>query len=368
MKAVSSFSVAAIIAMCTGHAAAQSNVTIYGIADVGVEYQKLGAGSKGPATNTLAVTTGSASANRIGFRGTEDLGDGAKAFFVLEGGFNVDDGAMVPSGVIFNRRSAVGLSGRWGELSMGRDYSPGFWVLVDTDLNQAGLYSGPGTTTQVTQLFQTRQSNGIYYITPTVNGFRARLTVTTGNESTTAPTDDGRMIGVSGHYVAGNLAAGVFYQSTRVVFPAKSTTSDQNTYAGVSATYNFGAFFLNGGFYRYDPAGPNKKTPSTVLGTPPGVMTGKWVALMVPLGADEIRINLGRIDTRLDAPENGKTWLYGVNYIHNMSKSTSLYAGIGKIDNNANMAINAEAGQRTIAGNGLGSDALVTTVGIRKRF
>lgn len=371
MKTVSSFSAIAVMAMCAGHAAAQSTqsgVTVYGIADVGVEYQKLGAGSKGAATNKVVLATGSSASNRIGFRGTEDLGDGAKAFFVLEGGFNVDDGAMVPGGVIFNRRSVVGLSGRWGELSMGRDYSPGFWLLAETDLNKAGMYSGPGTVTQITQILQTRQSNGVYYVTPTVNGFRARVTVTTGDESTTAPKDAGRMVGVSGHYVTDKLAAGVFYQSTRVVYPAKSTTSDQNTYTGVSATYNFGSFSLNGGFYRYDPAGPDKTTASTVASTPAGVMTGKWISLMVPVGADEIRVNLGRIDTKLAAPQDGKTMLYGVNYIHNMSKSTSLYAGIGKIDNNAYAAINAESGQRTIAGNGLGSDALTTQVGIRRNF
>lgn len=368
MKKKSIMAMATGVAMCAGNAAAQSSVTLYGIADIGVEYQKLGAGSKGPARHNTVVASGSSAANRLGFRGIEDLGDGTKAFFVMESGFNVDDGAMVPAGVLFNRRSIVGLSGRWGELSMGRDYSPGFWLLAETDLNRAGLYAGPGTTTQVTQLLNTRQSNGLYYVSPTVNGFRARVTVTAGDESSTAPKDAGRLFGVSGHYVTDKLAMGLFYQATRVVYPTKSATSDKNTYAGVSATYNFGAFSLNGGFYRYDPAGPNQKIGSVVLATPAGVMNSTWLTLMVPVGTDEVRVNLGHIRTRLNATRDGTTLLYGVNYIHNLSKSTSLYAGVGRIGNNANAAINAESGQRTIAGNGLGSNVLTATAGIRKNF
>jgi predicted porin len=368
MKNVSSLGVAAVMAICTGHAAAQSTVTVYGVADVGIEYQKLGAGSKGPATHNTLVATGTSAANRLGFRGTEDLGAGANAFFILEGGFNVDDGTGVPAAFSFNRRSVVGLSGRWGELSMGRDYAPAFWVLADTDLNRAGMYAGPGTVTQVSQLLNARYSNGVYYISPSLNGFRARLAWTAGDESSTAPKDAGRMHAISGHYASDKLTVGAFYQATRAVYPAKSTSSDKNTYTGVSATYNFGVASLNGGFYRYDPAGPNQKTASTVLSTPGGVTDGTWVTLMVPVGAHEVRFNLGRTTTQLDAPQDGKTMLYGVNYIHNLSKSTSLYAGIGKIDNNAAAAINLEAGQRTIAGNGLGSATLATTLGIRKNF
>ena len=368
MKKISITAMAVGAALCAGNAAAQSSVTLYGIADIGIEYQKLGAGSKGPATHNTVVASGSSAANRLGFRGTEDLGGGAKAFFVLEGGFNVDDGAMVPAGVLFNRRSVVGLGGRWGELSMGRDYSPGFWLLAETDLNRAGLYSGPGTVTQVTQLLNTRQSNGLYYVSPTFAGFRARVTLTAGDESSAAPKDAGRLVGISGHYVSGKFVGGVFYQTTRVVYPAKSGTSAKNTYTGVSATYDFGPFSLNAGHYRYDPAGPNQKAGSTVLSAPGGTMRSSWLTLMVPVGTDEVRVNLGRIGTRLDAPQDGKTLLYGVNYIHNLSKATSLYAGVGKIGNNANAAINAESGQRTIAGNGLGSDALTVTAGIRKNF
>ena len=368
MKTTLNFGMAAFFVIYANCANAQSNITIYGIADIGIEYQKIGAGSKGPTSRNTVVASGSGAANRLGFRGTEDLGAGSKAFFVLEAGFNVDDGTMVSNGFQFNRRSIIGLSGGWGELSLGRDYSPGFWVLAGTDLNKAGLYSGPGTTTQITQLFNTRQSNGLYYITPDLNGFKGRLTWTAGEERNTAPRDAGRLIGASVQYSSEKFSAGLFYQETRVAYPANSSKSDKNTYAGLSATYNFGAMSLNGGVYQYNPAGPNKSMASAVLSVPSGKMTGSWLTLMIPFNSSEVRINLGHINTTLQGVKNGKAMLYGVNYIHNLSKSTSIYAGIGKINNNSNSAINAEAGQRTVNGNGLGSDSLMTTVGIRKNF
>jgi predicted porin len=97
-------------------------------------------------------------------------------------------------------------------------------------------------------------------------------------------------------------------------------------------------------------------------------MDGIWLGLMVPVGASEISFTLGHIRTSLDAPENGKTWLYGVNYLHSVSKRTTFYAGVGRASNNGHAAISLDAGQRGIAGNGLGSDISAIMVGMRHTF
>lgn len=92
-----------------------SQVTIYGIVDIGPTYVT----SQGGKSN-LRMDAGTLQQSRIGFRGTEELGDGYSAFFALENGFNLDDGSMATSGNLFSRDSRVGLKGGFGTVSAGR--------------------------------------------------------------------------------------------------------------------------------------------------------------------------------------------------------------------------------------------------------
>ena len=114
--------IALAVLAASGAAMAQSSVTLYGVADAGVTYLN-------GADNWSGVTSGNNLTSRLGFRGTEDLGGGLKANFVLEGGFNLDNGdgasgyagAKAGEGFQFKRRSTVGLSGGFGEVRMGRE-------------------------------------------------------------------------------------------------------------------------------------------------------------------------------------------------------------------------------------------------------
>lgn len=96
---------------------AQSNVTIYGIADLGIRYTNdVGGGLS-------KIETSSGTPNRIGFRGTEDLGGGLSALFTLENGFNMKNGTLGQGGRLFGRQSFVGLqSNDYGKVTLGRQY------------------------------------------------------------------------------------------------------------------------------------------------------------------------------------------------------------------------------------------------------
>lgn len=97
---------------------AQSNVSVYGSLDVSISHIDNVQGR-----SLRRLDTGSLYANRLGFRGQEDLGDGLKAVFVLENGFNVDTGTVAQGGVFFGRQSFVGLSSTtWGSITLGRQY------------------------------------------------------------------------------------------------------------------------------------------------------------------------------------------------------------------------------------------------------
>jgi len=104
----------AILSSFTGVAMAQSSVTIYGVVDTGLVWENAGSGK------SFRIDSGNQSGSRVGFKGTEDLGGGLKANFVLEAGFQNDTGAQATAGVLFNRQSYVSLAGDFGEVKMGR--------------------------------------------------------------------------------------------------------------------------------------------------------------------------------------------------------------------------------------------------------
>ena len=102
-----------------GASQAQSSITIYGVADLGVRHASgLDAANAASAGNTNSLGSGINTTSRLGFRGVEDLGGGLKALFNLESGWNLDSG--MPNAKFFDRASWVGLQGGWGTLALGR--------------------------------------------------------------------------------------------------------------------------------------------------------------------------------------------------------------------------------------------------------
>lgn len=113
---------AACLALMGTCAMAQtSNVTIYGIMDLGVRHATgLTAAHAPAAASTDSVGSGINTTSRWGFRGTEDLGGGMAAVFNLESGLNADVGAPANSSKFFDRASWVGLQSGWGTVALGR--------------------------------------------------------------------------------------------------------------------------------------------------------------------------------------------------------------------------------------------------------
>ncbi|MBS0426723.1 MAG: porin, partial [Proteobacteria bacterium] len=126
-----------------GVASAQSSVTLFGIVDASISGYSSKSnlymdplvyladplayfGQPGSVKQSkTALANSGYNTSRIGFRGTEDLGGGLAASFWLEAGISNDDGKKGIDN--FNRRSTVSLSGGFGEVRLGRDYTPTFW-------------------------------------------------------------------------------------------------------------------------------------------------------------------------------------------------------------------------------------------------
>lgn len=122
-------SLAALAAlMGAGAVQAQSNVTLYGLMDAGLENTSNATPAKGSQTR---VVSGGMNTSRWGVRGTEDLGNGMKAVFQLEGGIMIDTGAQ--DGALFKRQANVGLEGGFGRVVMGRSFTTNYDFMLPFD-------------------------------------------------------------------------------------------------------------------------------------------------------------------------------------------------------------------------------------------
>lgn len=158
-------------------ASAQNNVTMFGTVDLAVT--RASSGDK----STTGLKDGDHTASRIGFQGTEDLGGGLDAHFVLEAGFDPKTGAgTIPGpGLAFTRQSFVGISGPWGQLDAGRMYTPMFYAFYKADpygvnavLSPLNLITATDAQTGLTP-FAARSSSMLRYRTPASSAFIADI-------------------------------------------------------------------------------------------------------------------------------------------------------------------------------------------------
>jgi outer membrane protein OmpU len=106
--------VALALAGVSGASHAQSSVTLYGVIDAGLTWVNNTGGA-----HVVKFDDGISYGNRFGIKGTEDLGGGLQAVFVLENGFHLGNGQLGFGSTLFGRQAYVGLKNQWGTLSLG---------------------------------------------------------------------------------------------------------------------------------------------------------------------------------------------------------------------------------------------------------
>ena len=314
----------ASFAACGG-VLAQSSVTIFGLVDA-----RLAVG-KGSVSDRTQIATSGNGANRLGFRGVEDLGGGLNAGFWLEMGLAPDSGLGQPTninnqasgtgnapagtqGLTFNRRSTVSLSGSLGELRVGRDVTPILWSQSVFD---PFSYLSVGITQIATNIggpTGVRASNSIGYFTPAnLGGFYGQFMHFRGeNPSGTATSKDGNGSGVRAGYAAGPVDLALAWQRTD--FAAGNIES-----ANLGGTYDFGAFKATMLLHRDEVV---------------GVRTGKgWMlGARVPVGPGEFKASLSSYKGTL-ASADRQTDKIAVGYVYNLSKRTAVYAHYARLNN-----------------------------------
>ncbi len=341
----------AVLAAVSGMAAAQTNVTIYGLIDGGIEHQT--GGANGAVTK---LTSGVQNASRIGFKGTEDLGGGLSALFTLENGFALDSGAALQGGALFGRQAFVGLKGDFGAVTLGRQYTPIFTSLcgaIDPFAcglagNAANLMSQGGSPATNTG---PRTANAIRYASPVFSGAQAELTYGFGETA----GDNSALRTVSGAlgYGAGPLTLRLAYHN---VNDATATNSAKETLLG--AKYDFGvaavhvAYAINKGVTAGGSNIVQADTRDTLVG------------VSVPFGASTFLASYIQKKDKSAAGNDAKQ--YALGYTYALSKRTNLYTSYAHINNTVanNAAGFYTAGNATDAGTGSSS----INVGVRHTF
>jgi len=152
---------------------AQSGVTLYGIVDAGIGY--LSSSTPKGATggkSSITMNSGMWSGSRFGLKGSEDLGDGTRAIFVLEEGFSSATGAQSVSGLAFNRQAFVGVENKsYGTFTGGRQYTSYYQLLSPYSPTKwlTGAYGAhPGDIDSLDTSY--RVSNELKYTSPVFNG------------------------------------------------------------------------------------------------------------------------------------------------------------------------------------------------------
>ena len=349
----------AVAGLVSGAAFAQSIVTIYGVADMGYVYADDFAGTSQSAKDTKAIHkmySGGQSGSRLGFKGTEDLGNGLAANFRLESGLNMDNGGAAQNGSTFSRWATVGFSGKnWGEVQFGRRDTLSDEIMGGLDTN------GRVTVAQVSPIMKdvARWDNMAVYISPVMSGLVVKAAVSTNvadaqattpvganykSEVTAAPVAAGstdlsktnvRGYALSARYDNGPLKLGAQYDyyDPQSVDGSNYDTANQWTVAG---RYDFGVvqLALQYGEINYGKnttaalsflnAGDLDKRTQYTAGVMIPVSARARIAVSYAYGEDQFLSSANRKD------EDQSMW--GISAFYDLSKRTNLYAAYGQID------------------------------------
>jgi predicted porin len=353
---------------------APTSVTLYGLIDTGVE-RITNVGAAGGSLTRMPNISGTLP-SRWGLRGSEDLGGGLRAVFTLESGFGPDTGASGQGGRLFGRQALVGLSGGWGTVSLGRQYTMLFWSLLDADQLGPNVY---GLGSLDAYIPNSRADNAIVY-RGSFSGVSVGASYSLGRDAVNAgPSPAGT--NCAGENAADKSAcrewsAMVKYDSPLwgVALAADELRGGAGAFAGLtSSALKDQRVTLNG----YAKFGPVKVTAGVIrrdndAAAPLSAVNGQsarsnlyWIG-----GAYTVTpafILDGQIQ-RLDFKNGGdQSTLTALRGSYNFSKRTMAYAQVAHISNGARLAISVSSGQpgsNPVAG---GSQNAVM-VGVRHAF
>ena len=348
--------------LVTTAAMAQTSVQIYGIVDAGVAHI-INADAAGNSVTKLPSLTGSVP-SRIGFKGTEDLGNGLQAFFVLENGFGPDTGTAGQGGRLFGRAANVGLKGAWGTLTLGRQVNMTFIAGMKADVMGPNLFSISSIDPYIPNA---RSDNAIGYMGSS-DGFVLGATYSFGRDAvaTGGPAATNCAGEVPGNSKAcRQYTALAGYESKAWGINASYDRMYGNTGAagGLTSSSNTDIRTTVNGFVMLGTtklgAGLMDRETNAVTEQIDSILY--YVGASHPIGALTIDAQLARRDTKRS--ESDVTLLVA-RLTYALSKRTAVYTSVGRMDNDGSSAVALDVGGT--AGVGVAQNGVM--VGVRHIF
>ena len=302
---------AAVAALCVCSRLAQTRVWLSGYVDMSIKHLR----SSGPGSTTR-MSSGGLNNSRFNLSGVEELGDGNKAIFTIEPTFSANNGQQAAQ----FRQSFVGLKGAWGELTLGRQFTPSYWIAGYADPTWAAEFSMVNNM----QFFYApyRTDGAVQYKTPAFHGLSGRFMMSNGEGDSSKA---GRFISTALEYREGPLFLGLAseQQHTKDIF------------------------------------GPTRCTPPETITCPRSIASAPWnprsssIPITVTTHIRPISRSTPGWDVQLGArwKIDGRNRLYAsvvrrhddenkrlssatgfvVGFIHGLSKRTDLYASVARV-------------------------------------
>ncbi|TDY15495.1 putative porin [Paraburkholderia sp. BL6665CI2N2] len=357
---------------------AQSTVTLYGTMDTYIASQF----SSG--TGHRIVEGSGFSPNSFGFTGTEDLGDGFKSGFILEGQPILNNGTLGQGGKLFGRQSLIFVSGDFGRVGLGRQQTPARtfgityaasgWMSGDPFANLEFAMGSAISAGMNSDTVGARLSNSISYSSPTISGFSASIIQSLDNGAPSFSTGNARVSMAGLNYAAGPINVNVVGS---YIPPIAGSQIKQMDY-GVGATYNAGfakflvAYQLKRG-YAVNAAAATTGLPGT-LGNDQLLGGGVQIPLtpysIVGLSAAKLRVagtHRGLRQANIGVPlssieDDAMAW--SITYTYLLSKRTQLFAVYSRLANDALGTASFTSDMRPVPG----GKSEILAVGLRHNF
>ncbi|MDL2336436.1 MAG: porin [Pseudomonadota bacterium] len=327
-------------------AAAQSSVTLYGRIDENVTYQDPGksvSGSSGGRLGKGVVKLNDGVVNgfggsRWGLRGSEDLGDGLRAYFVLESSISADTGAgggaTVSGSGFFNRQSYIAIGSKTlGDIRLGRQET----ITRELDIrvfdasgeNEMNIVEAVATNRPLFQNFGTRIDNAASYRSPIIGGFQGIATIGLSEDlkstSTATPPVTSKAAeyhGLGLIFGQGPFNAAVSYEE----YAGGVVSGSYNKVATVGANYDFGLATVYAAYQNTSDFGPQLAATTFAKGTDVDAYN---VGVKVPYGNFTFKAQFtGSTIDRTAGLKDLDQYKYGLSAAYALSKRTTAYAAV----------------------------------------
>lgn len=316
-----------------------ANVTMYGVVDTGLGFTSKDKGY-GEEINTFDMRSGQNSGARLGLKGEEDLGNGVKVGFVLENGFDTDDGELGNGGRLFGREALLYVGGDFGELGMGRQGE------LASGNGRYGIFGGkvsPFSTgwsdiaghKYVMGAGFDRMDNTITYKTPTFAGFNVLAQysfkkVSVKDTAREGSSDVNRQYALGASFTAGDLYLTGIVTQTNLKSLGEKDVEDPLT-VSLGGNYNFGVAKLYVATQYFKDSDLAVKMIQNVD------KKGKFDGFGLSVGADvpafggTAKVLVGYMDAEDQTPDANdvQRYTFSVGYEYPLSKRTFVYGGAG---------------------------------------